>query len=86
MPRPPKSSPPRSARPVRYAVTPAPEWIAQLVGHGVSRAMAVSLADMFAAITAGRDMGGTASAPAECPTTLGEWAAAELAPPPSRPF
>ncbi|WP_425147456.1 NAD(P)H-binding protein [Deinococcus sp.] len=59
--------------PVRFVSVSAEQYAASLTPHGVSAAMGQSLGDMFAAISAGRDMGAPAERELECPTTLHEW-------------
>lgn len=68
------------AIPVRFERADPTPWMDEMVGHGLSPAMATSLRDMFDAISAGRDMGGAAKQAVECPTHLVDWARITLAP------
>jgi uncharacterized protein YbjT (DUF2867 family) len=66
--------------PVRFEQADPARWVEEMIGHGLSPAMATSLRDMFDAISEGRDMGGIAKHPLPCPTRLGDWARQTLAP------
>jgi len=66
--------------PVRFHSITAGEYAASLTPHGVSAAMGQSLGEMFASITAGRDMGARAARELECPTTLEAWMQSVLRP------
>lgn len=67
-------------RDVTYVAAEPDAWVADLVRYGVGPAMAASLRDMFVEISRGRDMGRAPDNPADCPTTLPQWATVALKP------